>query len=87
MKPHGNQLYLLAGLLLTGLLATQWPVWVLLWKLLAATSLVLLLFDLYQVFQQSVPQVKRVLHNNIPVGVWSRVELQLQNPTSRGLWL
>jgi uncharacterized protein (DUF58 family) len=48
---------------------------------------VLLLFDLYQVFQQSVPQVKRVLHNNIPVGVWSRVELQLQNPTSRGLWL
>jgi uncharacterized protein (DUF58 family) len=87
MKPHGNQFYLWGALLLAGLLASQWPVWSLLWKFLAATILALLLLDLYQVLRQPLPRVQRVLHNNIPVGVWSGVELQLHNTTPTGLRL
>ena len=87
MTPHGNQFYLWGALLLAGLVAAVWPAWVALWKLLAALSLALLVFDLFELLKQPLPQVYRVLHNNIPVGVWSRVELQLHNSTEKGLWL
>jgi len=87
MTPHGNQLYLWIALLLAGLLAALWPPGALLWKLCAGVGLALLLFDLYQLFQLPLPRVQRVLHNSIPVGVWSRVELQLQNPKPGGFWL
>ena len=87
MTPTGKQFYLLAALLLAGLLAAIWPTWVMLWKFIAATSLALLLLDLYRVLQLPLPVVQRVLHNSIPVGVWSPVELQFQNPQRSGFWL
>lgn len=87
MRPDSNQLYLLSGLLLVGLLAAVWPVWAQLWKFVAALSLGLLLIDFYQVRRLPMPRVQRVVRASIPVGVWTQVELQLLNPSARGLWL
>ena len=87
MSPGNRQLYLLSGLVLAGLLATLWPVWEPFWKLLAAASLGLLLLDLYQVRRLPLPEVRRVLRNSLPVGVWSAVELQLLNGSDHGLRL
>jgi uncharacterized protein (DUF58 family) len=87
MTPQANQFYLWGALLLAGLLAALWPDWAGLWKLLAAMTLALLLIDLHQLRRQPLPRVSRVLHNSIPVGVWSQVELQLNNPSTTGLRL
>lgn len=87
MKPDRNLLYLLAGLLAIGLLASLLPGWVMLWKLCSAVVLLLGLLDLQLVRQQPLPGVKRVLRGSIPVGVWSKIELQLSNNSSRGLRL
>ncbi len=87
MRPATNQLYLLTGLLLVGLLAALWPGWASLWKFSAALSLGILLLDFYQVRRLTLPQVQRLQRNSIPVGVWSQVELRLLNSSARGLRL
>ncbi|MDJ0807216.1 MAG: DUF58 domain-containing protein [Gammaproteobacteria bacterium] len=85
MYPHRKQLYLLALLGLLGLLAALLPGLVAVWKLSAASVLVLLLFDLSLVLRARLPEVSRSLRSSIPVGAWSEVRLALNNATSRGM--
>jgi uncharacterized protein (DUF58 family) len=87
MTPQHNLILLSAGLVLAGLPAALWPVWGMIWKLLAAIFLVLTLFDLYQLRRLRLPEVTRSLRSSIPVGAWSEVRLQLSNGALQGIRL
>ncbi len=49
------------------------------WKLLAVLLLMIGLLDLWRLRRGDTPQVKRELRTSMPVGVWSWVELQVEN--------
>lgn len=83
MYPDRNQLSLMAVLVLTGVVAVLIPGWAVVWKMLASTALVWLLYDLYLLVHSPLPEVQRMMRSSIPVGAWSKVRLQLANAAPR----
>jgi uncharacterized protein (DUF58 family) len=57
------------------------------WKSLAVLLLMIGLMDLWRLRRGETPQVNRVLRTSMPVGVWSWVELQIENWRPRALLL
>jgi len=87
MSPGSNQLWLLGGLSALGLLVAWQPHGAWLWKIAAASLLGLWLLDLWRLYRLPLPQVERLLRGSIPVGVWSAVELRLDNSSGQALCL
>jgi uncharacterized protein (DUF58 family) len=77
--PTRRLIIALALLILPASVAAWYPFWGNVWKAGAALLLMLSLLDLLRLRSISSPQVKRLLHSGIPVGVWSNVGLQLEN--------
>jgi uncharacterized protein (DUF58 family) len=69
-------------------LATIWlPALEPVWKLYAAVLIAISLLDLWRLWHTDSPQVSRELRTSMPVGVWSWVGLQIENPSDQALQL
>jgi uncharacterized protein (DUF58 family) len=69
----------LATLIAPASLAGEYPVFETLWKASAALLLMLAAIDLLRVRKAPSVKATRLLHTTIPVGIWSYVQLQLEN--------
>lgn len=79
MKPAPRLLIALALLSLLGLLAVWMPLMAQAWKLLGSLLLGLALLDLLRLRRLPTPGLRRLVRTSIPLGVWSKVELTLEN--------
>lgn len=87
MTPAKNLLLAATGLALLGLIVVWWPALTWVWKAGLAILAGLALIDLLQVRQIESIEVERRVRHSIPVAVWSKVDLQLENPQQRSLYL
>lgn len=85
MTPSGRSLALVALLALLLLLSHFFP-WLESWRIPAAAILfIVVAYDFLFAWNESPPEVSRTLRTNIPVGVWTKVVLSLNNTGSRPL--
>lgn len=83
MTPTGRNLALIALLALLLLLSHFIP-WLVAWRLpVAAIMFVVLVFDFLHAWYETPPEIDRTLRSSIPVGVWSKVVLSIQNRSHR----
>jgi uncharacterized protein (DUF58 family) len=87
VTPSLRLITLLALLFLPGFLAVWYPVWSSVWKAGAALLSMLALLDLYQLRRMPSPKVTRMLHTSVPVGVWTKVRIKLENRAESPLLL
>lgn len=87
MTPSRSLLWLVAMLVVLALIATLYPALERFWLSLSGVSLGVVLLDALLCRQSPEITVIRSLRYSIPVGAWSRVELQLENAGSRPLHL
>lgn len=87
MKPAPRLLIALALLALLGLLAVWLPALAQAWKLLGALLLGLALLDLLRLRRLPMPRLSRAVRSSIPLGVWSKVGLTLENESDTALEL
>lgn len=87
MTPAKNLLLAATGLVLLGLFVIWWPVLTVVWKIGLTMLGGLALMDLLLVRQIESFEVERQVRRSIPVGVWSKVHLRLENPMQRLLQL
>lgn len=86
MSPTSRLIVAVFGLVLLGLAVIWLPALLPAWKLLLALLLALSLLDLWRLRQQATPLVARELRTSMPVGVWSWVRLQVENPFDKALF-
>ncbi|MEJ2621173.1 MAG: hypothetical protein P8163_13170, partial [Candidatus Thiodiazotropha sp.] len=79
MTPTPRLIAAFGVLLLPALLAVWYPFLGYLWLAGSVVLLLLAMVDLWRVRKMPLPMAQRRLHTTIPVGVWSRVQLQLEN--------
>ena len=87
LNPSPRLIVALALLGPPALLAAWYPVFSLVWKSAAALLSMLALLDLLRLRRLPSPQVARLLHTSIPVGVWTDVRIQLDNRSEESLML
>jgi uncharacterized protein (DUF58 family) len=85
IRPGRKLLLMLAVWTVIGLGAVWWKPGGILWQgfglLLAAAAVT----DLFQLLRTPLPGVSRRIRHNLPLGVWSKVHLTIENPVSRPL--
>ncbi|MET0010626.1 MAG: DUF58 domain-containing protein [Candidatus Thiodiazotropha sp. 6PLUC9] len=85
MTPSLRLILLLGLLMLPALLAAWYPDLGSVWKAGAALLLMLALLDLLGLRRVPTLKVARKLHTTIPVGVWTDVQIELENRADRNL--
>ncbi|MES9940525.1 MAG: DUF58 domain-containing protein [Candidatus Thiodiazotropha sp. 6PLUC2] len=85
MTPSLRLIQLLGLLMLPALLAAWYPDLGSVWKAGAALLLMLALLDLLGLRRVPTLKVARKLHTTIPVGVWTDVQIELENRADRNL--
>lgn len=85
--PDRNLLYLVLVLLVLALITAFQPTLGLVWKGAAALLVAAMMLDFFQALRIVPPKLTRRVRGSIPVGVWSPVELQLENRSGHGLSL
>ena len=87
MRPR-RRLLLLAGLLTCiGLAAAWWAPATILWKVAGVVLGAIALADLLWLFRLRMPRIERRIGHALPLGVWSRVRLSVENPGEQSLRL
>lgn len=79
MTPSRRLILLLGLLMLPAMLAAWYPGWSIFWKAAAVLLLMLAVVDLLGLRRIPTLQVTRKLHTTIPVGVWTDIQLELEN--------
>ncbi len=87
MSPASRLIAAVSTLLLLGLAVIWLPPLIPAWKLLAAALSAIGLLDLWRLRRTATPLVVRELRTSMPVGVWSWVDLQVENRRERPLIL
>ncbi|MEG7523393.1 MAG: DUF58 domain-containing protein [Chromatiales bacterium] len=85
--PDRNLLYLVLILLILALITAFQPALGLAWKGAAALLVATMVLDFFQARRIVPPKLTRRVRGSIPVGVWSPVELLLENRSGHGLSL
>lgn len=76
----GKQLYkLLAGLTLFALLASFWIPLIPAWKVTLVIAALVLLLDLFLLYQRAIPEITREYQNSIPLGIKRTISLSVHN--------
>jgi uncharacterized protein (DUF58 family) len=79
VNPASRLIVGVISLALLGLAAIWLPDLASAWKLLATLLLAMALMDMWQLRSIETPEVRRELRTSMPVGVWSWVELEVEN--------
>ncbi|MCG8488038.1 MAG: DUF58 domain-containing protein [Chromatiales bacterium] len=85
MTPSHRLIAALGLLLLPAMLAVWYPLWGYLWLAGSVLLILLAMVDLWHLRRIPLPRVERRLHTTIPVGVWTKVQLQLENRADNNL--
>jgi uncharacterized protein (DUF58 family) len=85
VSPSSRLIAVVATLVLLGLAVIWLPSLESAWKLMASLLLAIALLDLWRLRRGATPQVTRVLPTNMPVGVSSWVNLQVENRRDNAL--
>ena len=83
MRPQRRLLYLFGLWTCIGLAAVWWPPGATLWIGGGIVLGALTLADLLWLLWLPLPRVERRLNHNLPLGVWSKVRLGIENPGDR----
>ena len=76
----GKSLYkLLAVLTVLAILASFWSPFILLWQVASVVAIILVLADLFLLYQRSIPEISRNYQNSIPLGVKRTITLSVIN--------
>lgn len=82
MSPAPRSLALLGIWTLLGLGVSLWPQWLVVWQGSAALLVLLLLTDVVFVLARPRFEVERTVMGALPIGVWSKIDLKLHNPSA-----
>jgi uncharacterized protein (DUF58 family) len=85
VKPTRRLLISLGLLIVPAALAAWYPGWGYVWKTTTALLLILAVTDLLRLRQIPSLEITRLLHTTIPVGVWTIVQLRLENHHEKSL--
>ena len=76
----GKPLYkLLAGLTVLSLVASFWSPLIIVWQTALGLTVVLLLLDLFLLYQRAIPEITREFQSSIPLGVKRTISLFIHN--------
>ncbi|PWQ98180.1 DUF58 domain-containing protein [Leucothrix pacifica] len=76
----GTSLYkLLAALTLLALLGSFWSPMILVWQVASGCAMILVLLDLFLLYQRGIPEINREYQNSIPLGVKRTISLIVIN--------
>ena len=83
LKPGKNLLWVMTGLSSLGAVVSIWPEWLWLWQLAIAITMVLVVWDLFQLYSIQSLQVQRQAPGKMSVGLWHDVSLTLHYTAGR----
>lgn len=87
MRPSGHALIICVFLTVGAVAATVFPTLLFLWKMIAALCAGLFIFDGWLGYRKPDIELSRSVRHSLPVGIWSKVTLDVKNLETRPITL